>query len=940
MTRICSRIAVGLLALVALCTLMTPALAAPSTNYKLTGNEIDDIIAVASAQTDPPKRGHDFGFSESDGGWCGKFISWCAKKARVSCVPTNITGGYSAINNIVSKGLGEFYCFSDSKTNTPGTSIYNYLRTDSTWALSRTALSHVHEVSRSSFVPQKGDIIIFLWSDDFDPPQFSHVGLVRSDYDGRGTVYTVEGNTTGGIVKFQSRQYSNRQIVGFVRPNYEGKSSDSTTSKIEYFDCNVQIQCKSGKVVNLYDNPGDSSRTNYFSRAQAPKGDRGAKLSDGSTWYRVWAEYPVGVARTYWLKYESSKMTVKNLNNSTSQTKPVTIKFSTSSIALDMTQKRSQRVTLTVGGNPPTGCKIGGSMSNTGIVSFDWGDYESGMVFNPTLTAVAPGTTTLTCYIINSSGKKLAETSLKITVTEPSKVEYFNCNVEIDCINGKTVNLYNNPGDSSREDYFSKGQTVPSQYGAKLSDGSTWYRVTVNSAGTVKTLWLKYESSKMTVKEVQNTPATYTVKYDANGGSGAPSTQTKTEGKALILSSSEPTRSGYTFKGWATSISGSVQYNPGGRYTSDRSVTLYAVWSKNASQPEYFSCNVQIDCISGKTVNLYNNPGDDSREDYFSKGQSVTSQCGARLDDGSTWYRVTVNSAGTVKTLWLKYESSKMTVKEVQNIPATYTVKYDANGGSGAPSAQTKIHEKNLVLSSGQPVRSGYTFSGWATSPNGSVQYQPESQYTANQDVTLYAVWSPQNSVTLTLANSAFNVEAYDQFALNFSYTGDVKKVTYDIGNESVCIFDYTDSTSKQNGKTNISMVFKARSAGTTSISINLLDGKGNIISSKKASVTVSERAAPPVLTGGYESNLGLSSLEVGESHVFWIKGTYSDGTVRDVTDLCKVSSSDTNILAINGHTILAENVGTAQIFVTYPEGLTLLKTISVVAAPEEKEPF
>ena len=51
MTRICSRIAVGLLALVALCTLMTPALAAPSTNYKLTGNEIDDIIAVASAQT-------------------------------------------------------------------------------------------------------------------------------------------------------------------------------------------------------------------------------------------------------------------------------------------------------------------------------------------------------------------------------------------------------------------------------------------------------------------------------------------------------------------------------------------------------------------------------------------------------------------------------------------------------------------------------------------------------------------------------------------------------------------------------------------------------------------------------------------------------------------------------------------------------------------------
>lgn len=73
--------------------------------------------------------------------------------------------------------------------------------------------------------------------------------------------------------------------------------------------------------------------------------------------------------------------------------------------------------------------------------------------------------------------------------------------------------------------------------------------------------------------------ASYTVSYNANGGSGAPSSQTKYYGKTLTLSSTKPTRTGYNFKGWATSSSAeSTQYQPGGNYTSNASITLYAVW--------------------------------------------------------------------------------------------------------------------------------------------------------------------------------------------------------------------------------------------------------------------------------------------------------------------------------------------------------------------------
>lgn len=45
----------------------------------------------------------------------------------------------------------------------------------------------------------------------------------------------------------------------------------------------------------------------------------------------------------------------------------------------------------------------------------------------------------------------------------------------------------------------------------------------------------------------------YTIRYDANGGTGAPSSQTKTYGYTLTLSSTKPTRTGYNFLGWSTS---------------------------------------------------------------------------------------------------------------------------------------------------------------------------------------------------------------------------------------------------------------------------------------------------------------------------------------------------------------------------------------------------
>lgn len=71
---------------------------------------------------------------------------------------------------------------------------------------------------------------------------------------------------------------------------------------------------------------------------------------------------------------------------------------------------------------------------------------------------------------------------------------------------------------------------------------------------------------------------TYTISYNANGGTGAPSSQTKDPNTNLTLSSTQPTRTGYTFKGWSTSSTATTPtYSAGGTFSTDADTILYAV---------------------------------------------------------------------------------------------------------------------------------------------------------------------------------------------------------------------------------------------------------------------------------------------------------------------------------------------------------------------------
>lgn len=134
------------------------------------------------------------------------------------------------------------------------------------------------------------------------------------------------------------------------------------------------------------------------------------------------------------------------------------------------------------------------------------------------------------------------------------------------------------------------------------------------------------------------------------------------------------------------------------------------------------------------------------------------------------------------QTHWnaINFESlnEPLTSAEIHFDYGEYTVVYKANGGTGAPADQTKTYGETLTLSSVIPTRDNssadnyiitlnanggnvaqsslsaartesYTFKNWNTAANGSgTSYSAGANYTADEDLTLYAQWNSSTSTT------------------------------------------------------------------------------------------------------------------------------------------------------------------------------------------------
>lgn len=191
---------------------------------------------------------------------------------------------------------------------------------------------------------------------------------------------------------------------------------------------------------------------------------------------------------------------------------------------------------------------------------------------------------------------------------------------------------------------------------------------------------------------------------------------------------------------------------------SDNSTKLTIKGTIKSNDSSYSSYNSS----STNTVQIRdNNSSGTSR-----LSQSPTTKYDCR-NQGSTQifsYSVTIphDSSGN-RTVWVSWSfdgkqsswNPSGTVTGTISFPrSSFTVSYDANGGSGAPSSQTKYYGTTLTLSSTIPIKNGYKFVGWGTSNSStSATYSAGGSYTSNSSTTLYAVW--ENAETYQLSYNA-----------------------------------------------------------------------------------------------------------------------------------------------------------------------------------------
>lgn len=192
-------------------SILPSAYAAPNWDYTLTGRGIDDILAVAFAQEG--KIGSEFGYYVS---WCSFFPCWAGRNAKQNFPSYDLPTPQHIAQWFVNHDAGHFYCFRDG----------NY---ESLLSVGVTRPSNITRMSRENFTPQAGDIICFLWEEDLGYYNWSHAGIMAQDYDGKGILYTIEGNSfrdASPEAELETRAVRPRErpydftVIGVIRPVY------------------------------------------------------------------------------------------------------------------------------------------------------------------------------------------------------------------------------------------------------------------------------------------------------------------------------------------------------------------------------------------------------------------------------------------------------------------------------------------------------------------------------------------------------------------------------------------------------------------------------------------------------------------------------------------------------------------------------------------------
>lgn len=288
---------------------------------------------------------------------------------------------------------------------------------------------------------------------------------------------------------------------------------------------------------------------------------------------------------------------------------------------------------------------------------------------------------------------------------------------------------------------------------------------TIDSGKSYTTNYGSITSATLSV--TYSTLATYTISYNANGGSPTPSSQTKTQGTAIKLTTTKPSKSNgsgsdtvkfyvdnslyttkyaaytiyYTFSHWSY---GGSSYSSGASFNVDANCTLTANYSTSYSASE--------------TITLPS----PTKSGYTFKGWYTAASGGTRVGGAGGSYTPTNSTS-----LYAQWSIS------------SYTISYNANGGSPTPSSQTKTPGTALTLTTTVPVKE--SGSGAYT-----IQYSVDGAIVSTGAATYpisypFAGWT-YNGVTYA-SGASFTIDANCTLVASYeTINGDVETITLPAG--------------------------------------------------------------------------------------------------------------------------------------------------------------
>ena len=274
-------------------------------------------------------------------------------------------------------------------------------------------------------------------------------------------------------------------------------------------------------------------------------------------------------------------------------------------------------------------------------------------------------------------------------------------------------------------------------------------------------------------------PETAVLSYNANGGSGAPASQTVNKNTWFTLRTGVPTRSGYEFVGWNTSSTATAAtYQPGDQARIVSNMTLYAVWKVSNSTISTITSSVPMDGSTTGTVTISTINASYSHTLTIALGsssQTINIAAGTTTKTftiPSAWVSEVPNATSATATATLKTYNGATQIGGSDT--KTFTVTVPASVVPSLTVAQTIVNSNATVAGWGILLQNysqikltatatagtgatvaSYTFSGDGMSYSGSSNEQTSAVLTSSGSRTWTVKVTDSRGRTATVTSSA-----------------------------------------------------------------------------------------------------------------------------------------------------------------------------------------